>query len=92
MKRFLPIALAALAAGCAATQDTQLAQADCRVVPLATASISGARPRHVDPLDQRWAEMQLAGSDYRLRQLRSRGSFNNMVEDALRDCDRAATQ
>jgi len=89
MKRLLPIALAALAAGCATSQETQLAQADCKVVPLTTASISGARPKHVDPLDQRWAEMQLASSDYRMQQLQRRGAFNNNIEDALRDCDRA---
>jgi hypothetical protein len=53
--------------------------------------ISGARTtRPIDPLDQRLAEMQLASSDYRFDQLHRRGMFNNNVEDALRDCDRAA--
>jgi hypothetical protein len=89
MKRLLSLAFAALAAGCATTDSTQLAQADCRIVPITPATIAGARPRNVDPLDQRWAEMQLASSDYRYRQLRRHGAFDNTVEEALRDCDRA---
>jgi len=90
MNRITLLAIAAAtAAGCAAQGDVQVAQADCKVAPITTASIAGARPKNVDPLDQRWAEMQLASSDYRLHQLRQRGAFNNNVEDALRDCDRA---
>jgi hypothetical protein len=40
----------------------------------------------VSPLDQRYAEMQLASSDYRMRQLAERGMVNNNIEDALRSC------
>lgn len=84
-------ALAAAAAGCATTaENDQLAQADCKIVPMRTGYLSGKSPRPVDPLDQRLAELQLAGSDYRFNQLHRRGMFNNNIEEALRDCDRAA--
>ena len=81
-----PLALAALllAAGCA-TQDVQVAQADCKVMPATTTSVAGRKP-NVSPLEQRYAEMQLATSEYRMRQLRERGMAMNNVEDALRDC------
>lgn len=92
MKRILLLAAIAITAGCATTNDNmQLAQADCKVAPVTTASIAGGKPRRVDPLDQRWAEMQLASSDYRFRQLHRYGAFNSNIEEALRDCDRAAT-
>ena len=88
MKSILLAAVVAVAAGCATTENTQVAQAECKVAPITTASIAGARPKRVDPLDQRWAEMQLASSDYRFRQLQRHGAFNNNIEEALRDCDR----
>ena len=88
MKSLLFVAAAAVAAGCATTENTQVAQADCKIAPFTTASIAGGKPRRVDPLDQRWAEMQLASSDYRFRELQRRGAFNNNIEEALRDCDR----
>ncbi len=93
MKRPLLLAALATAAGCASTPDNmQLAQADCKVAPLAVGTLSGtSRPRRVDPLDQRWAEMQLASTDYRFRSLARNGAYNSTVEEALRDCDRAAT-
>ena len=92
MKPILLLAAACAAAGCATTADnTQLAQADCKVVPFTTASIAGGKPRRVDPLDQRWAEMQLASSDYRFNQLHRRGA-DSPAEQALRDCDRAAVR
>jgi hypothetical protein len=46
----------------------------------------------VSPLEQRYAEMQLASTDYRLRQLAERGLVNNTVEEALRNCDNATTR
>ena len=86
MKRLLLLATFAVA-GCATSGDNvQLAKAECKVAPITTASIAGARPRAVDRLDQRWAEMQLASSDYRFQQLRRHGPANNNIEDALRDC------
>jgi hypothetical protein len=93
MKHILLLAALATAAGCASTPDNmQLADADCKVVPLQVGRLSGSsQPRRVDPLDQRWAEMQLASTDYRHRALARNGAYNSNVEEALRDCDRAAT-
>ena len=75
--------------GCA-TQDTQLAKADCKIAPLTTTSITGGNGRSkpaASSLDERYAEMGLATSQYRLSNLRRNGMANNNVEDALRDCD-----
>lgn len=82
-----PIAIAAmlLAAGCAGQGDTRVAQADCKVYPVTTASATGVRKPNVSPIEQRYAEMQLANTEYRMRQLRERGHDGN-VEQALRDC------
>ena len=83
-------AVAVLAAtGCAGPGDTQVAStaADCKVVPITTASAAGRAPRNVRPIDRRAAEMQLAGTDYRRRQLEERGMDSN-IESALRDCNR----
>src|SRR4051812_8314213 len=79
-------------AGCATTDEQNLpvARADCRIAPITTASATGARPRRVDPMDQRYAEMQLATSDYRMKRLQQPLGAMNNVEDALRDCDSAA--
>jgi hypothetical protein len=88
MKTILAVsALALLAAGCATPSD-QVAQADCKVAPITTASAAG-RGRTPSSIEQRDAEMQLASSEYRMRLLRERGLANNNVEDALRDCGRA---
>lgn len=75
-------------AGCATSGDTRVASADCKVYPITTASATGRAPRNVSPIEQRWAEMQLAGTDYRQRQLQDRGMIDNTVEQALRDCQR----
>ena len=93
MKAFLGITLVALAAGCATTQEnTQLAQAECKIVPMKAGRISGTSPRPArDPLDQTTAELQLASSNYRFQQLSRHGLVDNNIEDALRDCDRAAS-
>ena len=82
-----PIALAGLllAAGCATRQDVQVAQAECKVLPVTTMSVTGRKP-NVSPIEQRYAEMQLATSEYRMRQMRERGMDMNNVEGALRDC------
>ena len=87
--RYLTLLAGLAAAACAQMQpdETAVARADCRIAPITTASAAGARPRRVDPLDQRWAEMQLASSDYRMRRLQQPlGAVNNNIEDALRDC------
>lgn len=82
------LAVALAASGCATSGDAQVAAADCRVVPITTASATGRAPRTLSPIEQRAAEMDLAGSEYRQRQLRERGLQDNTVEDALRDCNR----
>ena len=90
MKTVLILSAAALLAGACATTDTQVAQADCKVQrpTTATYAATGRSTRPADRLDQRYAEMQLAASDYRLRELANRGMGpTNTVEQALRDCD-----
>lgn len=72
-------------AACATEQDTQLAQADCRVAPVVTAD-SSLRKDRVTDLDRRYAEMQLASSDFRMRQLRH--DPTNPVEESLAGCAR----
>ena len=86
MKMLIPAAVAVLAAGCATTEPTQVAQAECKVQPVTTMGVTGRKVTNVSSLDQRYAEMQLATSEYRMRQLRERGMDMNNVEDALRDC------
>ena len=91
MTRILALAAAAFALGACAhlnDPDVQLARADCKIAPLTLASSTGNKPRQVDPLEQRYAEMQLASSEYRWRSYGRNGPFNN-VEDALRDCNSA---
>jgi hypothetical protein len=82
------LAVALAASGCAASGDPKVAEADCRVVPMTTAGATGRAPRSLSPIEQRAAEMDLARSEYRRRQLEERGIPGNNVEDALRDCDR----
>jgi hypothetical protein len=77
----VPVALLALA-GCATDGNTQYAKTDCKVAPLETANIG--KPRETSTLAQRQAEMDLASSGYRMRNLNRPGM--NTVEDALRDC------
>lgn len=87
MKSFIALSAAALAlAGCA-TQPEQVAALDCKVHPIVTSNVAGTRKPSTDSLDQRYAEMQLATSDYRFRNLRQNGYNMNNVEDALRDCN-----
>lgn len=84
-----PIAVCALAAlavaGCATQGDNYAAKPECKVAPITTASATG-KAKPVDPLSQRRAEMDLASSDYRFRQLNRNGGMNNNIEEALRDC------
>ena len=86
MKSLLAISMLALVAGCASYGDQQYAKADCKVAPITTQSATGVRPSRVDSLAQRDAEMQLATTDFRRRELASKGLANNTVEQALRDC------
>ena len=88
IKPALFVLLGLALAGCASSGDTRVASADCKVMPLTTASATGRAPRNVSPIEQRWAEMQLANSDYRQRQLQERGTLDSPLEQALRDCQR----
>ena len=85
MKALIALSGLVLLAACA-TPGEQVAAVDCKVYPVTTASAAGRKPK-VDSLDQRHAEMQLATSDYRMRNLRQNGYGMNNVEDALRDCN-----
>lgn len=86
MSRLALIPILVAVAGCASQGDTRMAAADCKVVPVTTASAAGRAPRNLSPIEQRYAEMQLANSEYRRRQLQERGLIDNNVEQALRDC------
>lgn len=81
------LAVFVAASGCASSGDARVAAADCRVAPITTAGATGRAPRNLSPIEQRAAEMDLAGSEYRQRQLRERGLQGNTVEEALRDCN-----
>lgn len=89
MKILLPLCVAALAASaCATTGDyDQYASNDCKVAPVVTTG-EGSRSR-VSHLDQRYAEMQLATSDYRLRELQRNPAYaTNNLEQSLQGCAR----
>ncbi len=85
MKTAVALAALVLAASCA-QQPVQVAQAECKIAPVTTASIAGGKSRPVTSLEQRYAEMQLGTSQYRMAQLNSHGMLHNNVEEALRDC------
>ena len=88
MKPLFAISAIALAlGGCATQADTQLAQADCKVYPITTTSVTGNKPQ-VDSIRQRAAEADLATSSYRFRNLARNGPAGNTLEDVLRDCNR----
>ncbi len=87
MKTAVALAALVLAASCA-QQPVQVAQNECKIAPVTTASIAGGKTRPASSLEQRQAEMQLATSQYRMSQLNQHGMFQNNVEDALRDCRR----
>jgi len=88
MKILLALCTSALVfAGCATEPDMQVAQADCKVAPIVTADSSLRHEDRVTDLDRRYAEMQLATSDYRLRNLQRNPAQNN-IEDSLKDCAR----
>jgi hypothetical protein len=82
-------AVSLVLAGCATQGDANVAQAECKVAPITTASLSpyGGKAKPVSPLEQRYAEMQLASTQYRRDNLARNGLAPNLVEDALRSCD-----
>jgi len=88
MKMLLLVsAFAALSlAGCATTDQTQYAKAECKVQPITTASATGVRPGRAESTSQKESEMNLATSQYRRSEYARMGMVNNNVEDAMRDC------
>ena len=88
MKAIGPICVLVLVAGCASTEPTRVAAADCKVVPYGHAT-AGLRERPSDALEKRMASLQLSSSEYRIANLDryGRGPLNT-VEEALNDCER----
>jgi hypothetical protein len=86
MKTLLALSLASIAiAGCATTESDQYAANDCKVAPVVTTG--PAASGRVTDLDRRYAEMQLATSDYRLRQLQRNPAYpTNNLEQSLNGC------
>jgi len=91
MKALFILSAALVAAGCATTEPTYLAQKDCKVAPLTIHSqaYGNRKSAPVDSLDRRYAEMQLAATPYRQQQLARNGMYPNNIEEAMRDCDMA---
>jgi hypothetical protein len=79
---------AAVLCACADTGDAQYAQNDCKVAPVVTTTDSSLRKdQRITDLDRRYAEMNLATSDYRLRQLQRNPAYSqNNIEQSLADC------
>jgi hypothetical protein len=89
MKTLFALSALALAlAGCATqAENTQLAQAECKVYPITTTSVTGNKPE-VSEMRRRFAEADLGTSGYRFRNLARNGPVGNNIEDILRDCYR----
>jgi hypothetical protein len=88
MKMLFALSAAAVLAAACATAPEQYAQADCKVAPVTTRSVTGV-DGHLgtyNSLDQRYAQMQLSTSEYRRRLYAERGLSNNNVEDTLKNC------
>ena len=86
MKTLLALSLASIAAcGCATYDSDQYAANDCKIAPVVTTGPSASS--RVTDLDRRYAEMQLATSDYRLRQLQRNPAYpTNNLEQSLNGC------
>jgi hypothetical protein len=78
-------------AGCAnqetKDQPLKMANADCKVLPTRTDSVTGNPPKQVTELQQKFAQADLETSRYRMRNLQTNPA-NNPLEDALRECDK----
>lgn len=91
MRTLIALSALVVAAGCASTgEPVQYAQADCKVHPITTTSVTGVRQPQTEETRQRLAEAELATSSYRFRNLQQNAYGMNNVEDALRDCGAAA--
>jgi len=87
MRMLLALTATFAVAGCATqAENTQLAQADCKVAPITTTSVTGVRRSESSSLAMRQAEADLATSRYRARNMEV-NYYNNNVEDALRACN-----
>lgn len=88
MKALFSISAACLLlAGCASDGGARYAAAECKVAPVTTTSSAyTGKSKPVSSLEQRYAEMQLASTQYRRDNLARNGPSPNLVEDALRDC------
>jgi hypothetical protein len=92
MKALLALSVLLAVAGCALEPADQVARAECKIAPITTRNVAtGTRtPEAPDRLEQREAQMRLASTSYRHTQLaRFGGPDGNLLEEALRDCDRA---
>jgi hypothetical protein len=86
MRILIPAAAVLALAGCATTEPMQVAQAECKIHPVTTTSVTGVRKPQTEETRQRMAEMELATSSYRFRNLAQNAYNMNNIEDALRDC------
>ena len=76
-----------VAAGCATDGTATLAEPECKIAPITTTSMTyGGRAKPVDSLDQRYAQMQFASTQYRYANLARHGPIDNTAEEALRNC------
>jgi hypothetical protein len=75
-------------AGCATTEtNTAMDDARCQLGPTTFTSITGVKKEGpVNKLDQSYAYMQFASSNFRYRSLATNGPVNNLSEDVLRGC------
>jgi len=88
MKLLIATAAVLFVAGCA-SEPVQVAQAECKIHPITTTSVTDTRKPQTEETRQRMAEMELATSSYRFRNLQQNAYGMNNVEDALRDCGNA---
>ena len=90
MKSIAAIACVAAAtlAGCAEMgPNTMMDDARCQLGPTTFTSITGVKKEGpVNKLDQSYAYMQFASSNFRYRSLAVNGPVNNLSEDVLRGC------
>ena len=84
MKALFALFLTAALAGCAtAPENTQLADAGCKVEPVMTANTVNKRAQPSE-LDRKWAEAQLRSTDY-YRHALARDQTSTVVQ-AAKDC------
>ena len=85
---FAAVAVLVLA-GCASQEPMQVAQAECKITPVTTDSVTGNAPKHTTELQNRFAQADLQSSQVRFAMLRERGLANNRLEDVINGCQQA---